>query len=82
MGKLTVTCEWDEEASVWYVSETNVPGLTAEAATIEEIVAILADRITEMIRLNMPDQVRREKRVRIPFDVNAKRHQNFELACA
>jgi predicted RNase H-like HicB family nuclease len=33
--RYTVTCHWDEEAEVWYVAETDVPGLATEAATVE-----------------------------------------------
>jgi hypothetical protein len=31
----TVKCAWDAEARVWYVQETNVPGLATESATVE-----------------------------------------------
>jgi hypothetical protein len=27
MGNFSVTCEWDDEAGVYYVAESNVPGL-------------------------------------------------------
>jgi hypothetical protein len=29
--RYTVTCHWDKEAEVWYVAETDVPGLATEA---------------------------------------------------
>ena len=29
---------WDEEAGVWYVSETDFPGLVAEAGTRQDLV--------------------------------------------
>ncbi len=38
---------WDEEAGVWYVSETNFPGLVAEAETQHGLV--------EKIRLLVPE---------------------------
>ncbi|MGO9684709.1 MAG: DUF1902 domain-containing protein [Beijerinckiaceae bacterium] len=41
MVEFTVTCEWDNEATVWYVSESNVPGLTAEAPTQESMEKLL-----------------------------------------
>jgi hypothetical protein len=52
--KFTVSCEWDADASVWYVSETDVPGLVAEAPTIEALDALLKDRVPELLQLNMP----------------------------
>jgi hypothetical protein len=30
--RYTVTCHWDKEAEVWYVAETDVPGLATEAS--------------------------------------------------
>ena len=38
---------WDEEAGVWYVSETNFPGLVAEAETQQGLM--------EKIRLLIPE---------------------------
>lgn len=38
---------WDEEAGVWYVSETDFPGLVAEAET--------QHGLTEKIRLLIPE---------------------------
>ena len=38
---------WDEEAGVWYVSETNFPGLAAEAETQQGLM--------EKIRLLIPE---------------------------
>ena len=40
---------WDEEASVWYVAETNVPGLHAEAETQEELLEVLRELIPELV---------------------------------
>jgi hypothetical protein len=30
-----VRCQWDDEAGVWYVDDTDVPGLSTEAETFE-----------------------------------------------
>lgn len=47
-----VEARWDDEARVWYVSETDVPGLVAEAATIPDLFQCLASRVPEMLELN------------------------------
>ena len=47
-----VKAEWDEEAEVWYVSSTDVPGLAAEAETPEALLALLDTLIPELIELN------------------------------
>jgi hypothetical protein len=82
MAKLKVTCEWDAEAAVWYVCDSNVPGLSAEADTVEAMEAILHERIPELVRLNMPELVGHEAPRRIPFDLFTRRHQDLILACA
>jgi hypothetical protein len=82
MVEFKVTCEWDDEAAVWYVCDSNVPGLSAEAGTVEAMEAILHERIPELVRLNMPELVGREAPRRIPFDLFTRRHQDLMLACA
>lgn len=49
-----VRCEWDNEAGVWYVVETDVPGLSAEAETQEALVEKLRVMIPELMALNRP----------------------------
>ena len=47
-----VKAEWDGEAGVWYTSQTDIPGLVAEAETPEELVKLLNDLIPELVELN------------------------------
>lgn len=47
-----VKADWDEEAKVWYVSSTDVPGLAVEADTPVKLLALLDDLIPELIELN------------------------------
>ena len=35
MRIVVVTAAYDDEAKVWYIEESNVPGLRTEAATVE-----------------------------------------------
>ena len=51
----TVYCEWDPEAKVWYVSDSNVPGLVAEAPNPEAMTALLERRVPELLELNCPE---------------------------
>lgn len=32
---IKIECLWDQQSNVWYVSESNLPGLAVEADTIE-----------------------------------------------
>ncbi|MBK6636165.1 MAG: DUF1902 domain-containing protein [Rhodocyclaceae bacterium] len=44
--------DWDADASVWYVSDSNVPGLVAEAATLDEMGKKLDVLVPEMLEEN------------------------------
>ena len=50
--RYTVTCHWDQEARVWYVAETDVPGLATESATVEEMEEKLLRMVPELLALN------------------------------
>jgi hypothetical protein len=41
----TICCEWDEEAEVWHVASSNVPGLMLDAPTIGAMTSMLQDAI-------------------------------------
>jgi hypothetical protein len=50
MGPLKIEATFDREAGVWYVCESNVPGLATEAASLDELAAKLAIMIPELLR--------------------------------
>lgn len=54
MRKYTVRCQWDAEAEVWYVSDSNVPGLATEADSQEALFQKLLVMIPELVELNGP----------------------------
>ena len=47
-----VVCAWDDEAKVWYIQESEVPGLSIEAATREVMNNRIVQVIPELLRLN------------------------------
>jgi len=47
-----IRIEWDEEAHVWYIEDSNVPGLVGEAPTLEAMMALLQVRVPEMLEEN------------------------------
>ena len=46
------TLSWDGEAEVWYVSDTDFPGLVAEAATQKELVNKIHLLVPELFETN------------------------------
>ena len=51
-SKFMVMACYDDEAEVWYVEESDVPGLTAEADTVEQLLEKLKARVPELLALN------------------------------
>lgn len=45
----TVKVSYDDAARVWFIHETDVPGLHAEAATLDELVTIIEDVTPDLI---------------------------------
>ncbi len=46
------TIAWDEDAEVWYVADTDFPGLVAEAASERELVRKVRGLVPELYALN------------------------------
>jgi hypothetical protein len=50
-----VIARWDDEASVWYVYESSVPGLSLEAENRDLLVDKVEAAIPELLELNKHD---------------------------
>lgn len=55
MKLFVVKVAFDEEAGVWFVESSDVPGLATEADTFDELAAKLQVMVPELIELNGPD---------------------------
>jgi len=66
---------WDVEAGVWVASSDDVPGLVAEAATVEALMDDLRALVPELLELN-----RGERPPRIDVALIAERRDGIELA--
>ncbi len=58
----TVRCTWDAEAGVWIATSDDVPGLVAEADTME--------KLTEEVKLLVPDLLELNCDIRGPAEVS------------
>ncbi len=52
MNSIVVKAEWDSEVEVWVASSDDVPGLAAEAASLELLRMKLIPVISDLIELN------------------------------
>mgnify|MGYP000636182302 CR=1 FL=1 len=49
---LRVRFAWDEEAAAWYVLDSDIPGLNAEADTLDELLDKVRNMAPELVTLN------------------------------
>lgn len=47
-----VKAEWDEDAHVWYVAESDVPGLATEAPTLDALQRRVLDLLPILVEEN------------------------------
>jgi hypothetical protein len=47
-----IDAEWDEAVRVWSATSAEVPGLCAEAASLEALIAIVVDLVPELLVAN------------------------------
>ena len=73
---------WDEEAGIWYVSETDFPSLVAEAETqqglvqkIRLLIPELHDANRHLVRSHSPDQ-------EIVIQLTTRHRETIKLAAA
>jgi predicted RNase H-like HicB family nuclease len=74
--QFTVTVCHDEREGVWYVQSSDVPGLNAEATTLEALIQVVADLAPELVAVNLPEagfDDRATIPLRVEHIVNAKR---------
>lgn len=70
---------WDEEAGVWYVSNTDVPGLVAEAESEPDLARKVLDLVPELYELNRHLFHRPSADV-IPLRMTSSRLETIRLA--
>ena len=75
-----INVQWDDDARLWYVEDSNVPGLVAEAPTVEAMEALLHVRVPELLELNMP-QLLKAHAPRPSYEVVTHRQQEVAVAC-
>ncbi len=56
METLVFEATWDNEAEVWWVSKTPIPGLITEATTLDVLYQKLVIMIPEMLEEEIPEE--------------------------
>jgi predicted RNase H-like HicB family nuclease len=76
MKQFFVRAEWDNEANVWYVAETDLPGLAVEGDTLEEFTENVRESAIDLVELNA-DLIG----VDGPYPIEITTHQEMKI-CA
>lgn len=69
--KVNVTCAWDPEAQVWFVVDSSIPGLAADAESIDALVNKVRPMVADLMACE--SALRRESKNEngsdVPFDL-------------
>jgi hypothetical protein len=71
---LQVTVSHDRENGVWFVTESDIPGLNAEADSFDALVEVVTDLAPDLIEANL--DLRSQDRADIPLRVLHTVHLN------
>jgi predicted RNase H-like HicB family nuclease len=55
---LAVTVAYDDENRIWFVEETDLPGLCVEAATLDALREVIDDVAPDLLETNVPSHQR------------------------
>jgi Domain of unknown function (DUF1902) len=52
--QFTITVSHDAKEGVWFVQTSDVPGLNAEAPTLEALIEVITDLAPDLAAANLP----------------------------
>ncbi len=73
---LFIRADWDDEALVWFVADSEVPGLATEADTLEALVEKLKVMVPELLAANQSDVP-----CEVPFELMTRRFEMARVNC-
>ncbi len=63
----TITVSHDEKVGVWFVQDSDVPGLNAEAQTLEALIDAITDLAPDLLAANVPEVFNRRTALAPPL---------------
>ena len=73
---LFIRADWDEEARVWFVADSDIPGLATEADTLEVLIEKLKVMVPELLQANNTDLG-----CEVPFELLTRRFETARMNC-
>lgn len=71
-----IKATWDPEAKVWYVADSDIPGLCTEAATLDDLTVRIGVMIPELLLANKLESFTGRS---VPFRLIGERHGEIEI---
>ena len=81
MTKVEVLVVWDDDAGVWYVAESNLPGLAVEAKTKPAFERLIRRVVPELIALNGFPGGSGNQNNHAPAELIYKQYKELALSC-
>lgn len=82
MKVLKIYANWDDDAKVWYVHKSDIPGLHAEAESQEELTAIIHELVPELITHNLLSRRRnRAAHTEVPLELISRKQELIAVGC-
>jgi hypothetical protein len=81
MALWTIRAEYDPEAKAWYACEGDIPGLAADAPSLEELAAKAGSMLADLLELHR-DEIDDESRLRGPHTIRIIAHHEREFDVA
>jgi hypothetical protein len=81
MSVWTIRAEYDPEARVWWVAESDLPGLAADAETLEGLAAKAGSMLPDLLAIHC-DELRDKNRLQAPHRIRIIAHHErmFDVA--
>ncbi len=79
--RFKVVAMWDSDAGVWFVSESDVPGLNAEGETLDDLLRELRTLVPELLTLNGVVPAQNNDDIDVPWELVSRHHEKISAAC-
>lgn len=81
MAVWTIRANYDPEARVWYATDGDIPGLAADAETLELLAAKAGAMLPDLLEIHADELVDRS-RLQSPHRIRIIAHHEHEFAVA
>lgn len=78
---IRIVCAFDEDAGIWYVEESDIPGLHIEADSPEAMLGEIRRIVPELVRLNRAAAGESDDATSMPVELLYQHRERLPAAC-